>query len=157
MGYIELFKKLSKDNIFIFTSKRNLIKTLLLVLVPISIIVITDIVNHQLGLGWELKNEISLLLTVYGIFISARVLMAVNRNETTEVSEYILHTIEIISESKESDIIYIIAPTFCPGLTNKTTEKLLEDLYNLMEKKKKYNNVNFNFAFLKVGSKKTDI
>lgn len=154
IGYIEMLAKLIKDNIFIFALKRNFIKTLLLVVVPIIIIAIIYAGDCLLKLGWDLKTAISLLLTVYGIFISARVLMAVNRNETTEISEYILHTIKIISESEKSNTIYIIAPTFCPGLTNKTTENLLEDLYNLMRKMKDYKNVNFIFAFLKVGSKK---
>ncbi len=132
--------KLINNNLWVFfKNKINILKTIFLIL-PIVFIFLLPSFNYFL-INYcdryiipeeQVFNAIAIFLTVYGIFISARVLMAVNTSQTTEILEYISHTIEIVSEAEGSNVVYIIAPTFCPGLTNKTTKKLLDNFYKLL-------------------------
>jgi hypothetical protein len=88
-----------------------------------------------------------LLLTVMGIFVSAKILMAVNKSQTTEMSEYLSQTIDIIRKAQGNNIVYVISPTYCPGLTKIETSNMLDDLFTIIKSKQK-KGVKFRYAFL---------
>lgn len=94
------------------------------------------------------------IITILGVFMSARVLISINQNETIEVDQYLKMTFRIIEEAKKDSCVYIIAPTFCPGITS-GNDALLHRLYERMKQKKSKNGVKFICAFLKYGTKQT--
>jgi hypothetical protein len=155
---VELFWDIIRNNVIVFLEKGNIFKTIVLGV----FIFLTFFVAHYVVVLGKFNNQnyiltftltvSAILLTIMGIFVSARVLMVINKSQTTEISDWISLTTEIVEEAEGSNIVYIVAPTFCAGLTNPKTAKMLDKLYKKLEYKKA-KNVNFRCAFLQTNFK----
>lgn len=98
----------------------------------------------------------SILLTIMGIFISAKVLITVTRDKTITVLDWLSMNIDMIDEAENGDEIYLLAPTFCAGLTITDEGKnRLDILYDIIQKKTSQGVV-FNFGFLCCSGQKID-
>jgi hypothetical protein len=149
---IELFWYIIRNNVWFFFAKGNKSKTFILCIFIAAAVFIAYYVVYFLNGFVIAQNHLlavsGIFLTIMGLFISVRVLMAVNKSQSVDISDWISLTTEIINEAEGSNIVYIIAPTFCAGLSNPKTAYLLDKLYEKIEQKRR-KHVNFRCAFLK--------
>lgn len=74
-------------------------------------------------------NLASLLLCVFGIFLTSRVYLEIGREKTTNLNEYLEILTHIISNSKKDDIL-IIAPTIILGQTYKDENYIMNTYFD---------------------------
>ena len=122
--------------------RKNSIKTVCIILLILGCII----------LPFGNNNVIGIALTIFGILISARVFLEVNRKETKTIEDYLETSINIINSAEDKDDIFIIAPTFCPGIDSHSL--LLDTLFDAMKNKK--GKANYHLAFLKTGNRVDD-
>lgn len=155
MNRIKSFWQESKEfwkDILVIISRENLVRTfwiIIIILIAASsgglLRLFFKLPCHWNGLGVMIGIS-GCFISIVGIFISARIMMEVERKKTKTMEDYLRMTRNIVRNAHDGDHIYVIGPTFCAGIT--THKRLLENLYKNIEVKKK-ENVNFNFAFLK--------
>ena len=139
-----------------FTKERNI-----WIIVGFSVLILLSIITPLvIPLNFQSQYSFTLtmagvLLTLLGLFISVQVLIALDRNRTTEIEEYLRELRRIVRNATPGDHVYIIAPTFCPGYIG-DNKILLDDLYRIMESQA-HKGVVFHWAYLKVGTRKRDI
>ena len=141
------------NNVKIFWKRGNRLATATLCTCMITIIAFATVVFGRSCTNWiQCSNDVltvsGVLLTILGIFVSVRVLMAVDGNRTIEIEDWLKLTTDIVEEAMEGYIVYIIAPTFCVGLSDTNKAYLLTNLCELIQYKKK-KKVKFILACLK--------
>ncbi|AIJ35573.1 membrane protein [Porphyromonas gingivalis] len=139
-----------------FTKERNI-----WIIVGFSVLILLSIITPLvIPLNFQSQYSFALtmagvLLTLLGLFVSVQVLIALDRNRTTEIEEYLRELRRIVRNATPGDHVYIIAPTFCPGYIG-DNKILLDDLYRIMESQA-HKGVVFHWTYLKVGARRRDI
>lgn len=150
------FVKLFNNNVKIFFTKQNWYQTFLLIGIPFIFLVVLFVIDSylkgnvhlQLSIEWWHRNKVSIFcifLSIYGIFITARVLMAVTLDKTFTMEDYLSNLLNIIKKSKNGDELYWIAPTFCAGIS--VYDSLLNNIYEKLQNNK---GIKMKCAFLHV-------
>ncbi len=160
--YCKYFKKGTKKffrDIHVLFEEGNRVRTVWIIIFIVVVLIPSLLYICHLRLN---TKEIDLanvffaftgyLISILGIFISASVLIVVDRKRTKTLWDYLRVTLDIIKDSKSGDILYIISPTFCAGITEH--KRMLDKLYDKMTTSKN-NGVIIKCAFLET-SKRTE-
>jgi len=95
----------------------------------------------------------SFFLAIFGLCISTLIFFTVSRDKTIKMLEYVRKTTEILRESGDDDVVYMIAPTFCPGLSSQDPKIMhaQEKLQKIIKKKFSSSHKKNKLAFLTTG------